>query len=201
MPEGDANLTRLLRAAGSGDRRDLDALMAAVYHDVRRLAAGRLRAERSDHTLQPTALVHETYMKLLEQRSTEWRNRGHFFSVASRIIRRILVDHAREKLAAKRGGRGEWGERVPLVDIAASEGAPRVDLVALDEALSELEAINERQAQIVEMRFFGGLTVPEIARLLSIGTRSVDRDWRAAKAWLFRRMSDERVEAPDAARP
>lgn len=197
MPDSDANLTRLLRAAASGDRRDLDALMAAIYDDVHRLAAGHLRAERSDHTLQPTALVHEAYMKLIDQRSTDWKDRVHFFSVASRIIRRILVDHAREKLAAKRGGRAE---RVPLTGIAAVDGTPDVDLVALDEALAELETLSERQARIVELRYFGGLTVPEVARALCIGARSVDREWKAAKAWLFCRLAGEATERPDAAR-
>jgi RNA polymerase sigma factor (TIGR02999 family) len=184
-PAGD--FTRLLKKASGGDRRDVDALLAAIYDDVRRLAVGQLRGERSDHTLQPTALVHEAYLKLIEQRSTDWKDRAHFFAVASRIIRRILVDHAREKNALKRGG---GGQRVSLEGVDAAAPQADVDLVALDDALKELVELSERQARIVELRYFGGLTVPEVAAALGLGARTVDREWQAARAWLFCRLSE-----------
>lgn len=185
-PVGD--FTRLLKKASGGDRGDLDALLAAIYEDVRRLALSQLRGERSDHTLQPTALVHEAYLKLIEQRSTDWKDRAHFFAVASRIIRRILVDHAREKNALKRGG---GGQRVSLDGVEAVAAGADVDLVALDDALQELATLSERQARIVELRYFGGMTVPEVAAALSMGARSVDREWQAARAWLFCRLSED----------
>jgi RNA polymerase sigma-70 factor (ECF subfamily) len=187
MSESTANVTQLLRAAASGDRSDLDALMAAIYDDLRRLAVSQMRSERDDHTLQPTAVVHEAYLKLIDQRTTDWKDRVHFFAIASRIIRRILVDHARERLAAKRGGDAQ---RVPLEHAEMISPVEGVDLVALDEALGELGEIDPRQAKIVELKFFGGLTIEEIAELLSIGRRSVDREWQAARAWLYFRLSD-----------
>lgn len=186
------NITTLLRAAASGQRGDLDALMAAIYTDMRRIADNHLRAERLDHTLQPTALVHEAYLKLIDQRGTNWKDRTHFFAIASRIIRRILVDHARQKGAVKRGsGR----ERVSLEHAELSLPSSDVDLVALDDALEELATLDARQAQIVELRFFGGLTLAEIAETLNMGRRSVDRSWSAAKAWLFFRLSDNDAES------
>jgi RNA polymerase sigma-70 factor (ECF subfamily) len=184
-PQGD--ITRLLRAAASGDRRDLDALMAAIYDDLRRLAMSHMRSERGDHTLQPTALANEAYVKLIGQHQTDWKDRLHFFAIASRVIRRILIDHAREKLAAKRGGSGDR-VRVDEQDVPSPE--QDVDLLALDEAMSELAEIDERQAKIVELRFFGGCSIDEIAEILDIGKRSVDREWQAARAWLFCRLSD-----------
>jgi RNA polymerase sigma factor (TIGR02999 family) len=183
-----ANVTQLLRAAASGERSDVDALMAAIYDDLRRLAIGQMRHERDDHTLQPTAVVHEAYLKLIDQRSTEWKDRLHFFAVASRLIRRILVDHAREKLAAKRGGRSE---RVLLDDVEPAAPHERVDLVTLDDALRELGGIDPVQSQIVEMRYFGGLSIEEIAEALDMGKRSVDRHWQTAKAWLCFRMEGD----------
>jgi RNA polymerase sigma factor (TIGR02999 family) len=144
-----------------------------------------MQAERGDHTLQPTALVHEAYLKLIDQHSTDWKDRVHFFAVASRIIRRILVDHARERNAAKRGGARE---RLALDALDVAAPADGVDLVMLDDALSELGALDATQAQIVEMRYFGGLTIEEIAEALAIGKRSVDRHWQVAKAWLCFRL-------------
>lgn len=186
MPEHPANVTQLLRAVGGGDRRDLDALMAAIYDDLRRLAVNHMQNERGDHTLQPTALVHEAYLKLIDQRSTNWNDRIHFFAIASRIIRRILVDHTRERQAEKRGG---GRQRVPLEQADELTGAAGIDLVALDEALAELAELDPVQAQIVEMRFFSGLTLEEVAQALSMGRRSVDRDWHCARTWLYCRLS------------
>lgn len=192
-----ANVTRLLRAAASGAREDVDALMAAIYDDLRRLALHHMQAERSDHTLQPTALVHEAYLKLIDQRSTQWQDRVHFFAVAARIIRRILVDHARGRRAAKRGA-GAGRLAIENVDVAAP--LPGVDLVSLDQALSELGGIDATQAQIVEMRYFGGLSIEEIAESLEIGKRSVDRHWQAAKAWLYCRLRDDDADEDHAER-
>ena len=195
MDDAQLNLTQLLHATAKGDRRDLDALMAAIYQDLRRLAVSHLRDERSDHTLQPTALVHEAYLRLIDQRVTDWKDRIHFFAVASRIIRRILVDHARERLAQKRGGDQK---RVPIEQAEQLAVAPGVDIVSLDDALTELSQIDETQAQIVELRYFSGLTIEEIADVLSIGKRSVDREWQCAKAWLYCRLADASIEAGDA---
>ncbi|MCA9290184.1 MAG: sigma-70 family RNA polymerase sigma factor [Phycisphaerales bacterium] len=192
----DANVTQLLRATASGDRRQLDALMHAIYQDLHRLAASHLQRERSDHTLQPTALVHEAYLKLIDQRTTNWNDRVHFFAVASQIIRRILVDHARERLAAKRG-RGRRRVSLDEAGAAAAAAEPEVDILSLDDALRQLAAIDETQARIVELRYFSGLTIEEVAEHLGIGRRSVDRDWRCAKAWLFCRLADETTGAGD----
>ncbi len=195
MDQSPANVTRLLRAAASGERRDLDALMAAIYDDLRRLAISQMRSERDDHTLQPTALVHEAYLRLIDQRSTEWKDRVHFFAVAARIIRRILVDHARERHALKRGGSAERVAIEALDHAATRDG---VDLMLLDDALSQLAELDTTQAQIVELRYFGGLTIEEIAETLGIGKRSVDRHWQAAKAWLCFRLGGESAESGDA---
>lgn len=191
MTESAANLTQLLRAARSGNRRDLDALMAAIYADMRRLALQHMARERDSHTLQPTALVHEAYLKLIDQRTTDWNDRVHFFSVASRIIRRILVDHARERRALKRGG---GLERVSVELVEPVAPVETMNLVALDEALTELAEIDAMQAQLVELRFFGGLTIEEIAETLSMGKRTVDRSWSAAKAWLCFRLGTSGME-------
>lgn len=189
MSQSPADITMLLRAAASGDRRDLDALMVAIYEDMHRLAASHLRGERHDHTLQPTALVHEAYVKLVGQRSTDWKDRLHFFAVASQIIRRILIDHARQKQADKRGGK-DGGARIQIEgdELAAPERG--IDLLALDEAMKELATIDERQARVVELRFFGGCSIDEIAELMGVGKRTIDRDWQAAKAWLLCRLED-----------
>jgi len=194
MSDSHANVTRLLQAAASGERRDLDALMSAIYDDLRRLAISHMRGERDSHTLQPTAVVHEAYLKLIDQRSTDWTGRMHFFAVASRVIRRILVDHARERQAAKRGAAHR---RVMIDNADLAVPATDVDLLSLDEALMDLNDIDETQARIVEMRFFGGLTLDEIAKTLSIGKRSVDRAWSAAKAWLWLRLAPDHPEYRD----
>ncbi|MGE3182952.1 MAG: sigma-70 family RNA polymerase sigma factor [Phycisphaerae bacterium] len=187
------DITRLLRSASSGAREDMDALMVAIYDDLRRLAVSHMSSERHNHTLQPTALVHEAYFKLVGQHATDWADRLHFFSIASRIIRRILIDHARERSANKRGGSSE---RIPIDAVEPSFGGSNFDLLALDEALKDLAELNERQARIVELRFFGGCTLEEIAQLLDSGRRTIDRDWLAAKAWLYCRLAEQ---APDTA--
>lgn len=197
MEDSDANVTRLLRAASSGERRDVDALLAAIYDDLRRLASHQMMGERVGHTLDPTGLAHEAYMRLIDQRSTDWRDRLHFFAVAARVIRRILVDHARARGAEKRGGRLV---RVPLEDLEVASSGIDVDVVAVDEALVELGEIDERQAQVVELRFYGGLGNDEIAEFLGVSSRSVERDWACAKAWLWCRLSPDEGDAPGTGR-
>lgn len=187
MSASPADITQLLHAAASGDRRDLDALMAAVYQDMRRLAVAHMSGERRDHTLQPTALVNEAYLRLIDQRNANWKDRLHFFSIAARIIRRILIDHARAKNADKRGGDKT---RVSLTDHDIAAPTREVDLLALDEALEELATLDEQQARIVELKYFGGCTVDEIAEVLGVGKRTVDRAWQIARAWLLDRLSD-----------
>jgi RNA polymerase sigma-70 factor (ECF subfamily) len=185
MTETSSDITRLLNAAASGERHDLDALMAALYADLRRLAVAHLGRERGNHTLQPTALVHEAYVKLVDQRNTAWADRLHFFAVAARIIRRILIDHARAKNAERRGG-----DRTLISITTQDVPAPErdIDLIALDEALEELAELDPQQAKIVELRYFSGCTVEEVAQILGVGKRTVDRDWQAARAWLFVRL-------------
>lgn len=194
MNERPGDITMLIRASATGRPEDTDRLMSAIYDDLKRLAASQLKQERPEHTLHPTALVHEAYIRLVNQRTAEWNDRLHFFSIAARIIRRILIDHARERQALKRGG-GRRAIAIEPDEVASPERD--LDLVALDEALEELATLSERQARIVELRFFGGLTIPEIAEALSIGSRSVDREWQAARAWLFHRLSELEVEPTD----
>lgn len=194
MSTPDPNVTMLLRAAATGSDRDRERLMAAVYDDLHRMAASHLKGERANHTLQPTALVHEAYLRLINQRITDWNDRLHFFSIASTIIRRILIDHARERRALKRGG---VAGRVSIETHEPATPETNIDLLALDEALKDLATIHERQARIVELRFFGGCTIEEIAELLGVGKRTVDRDWLAAKAWLYCRLSDAASETDD----
>ncbi len=182
-------ITQALRAWRSGDRAAEDELVRLVYPDLKGLAEGLLARERADHTLQPTALVHEVYLRLLAQRRVEWSDRVHFFAIAARLMRRVLVDHARRRGRARRGGRLT---RVPLTD--AEEAAARaaepaeVDLEALDRALTELEALDPRGAALVEMRFFAGLTIEEAAAALGSSPATLGRQWRAARAWLYDRL-------------
>jgi len=185
MPQpNEPDLTALLRDASEGDQNALDRLMPLVYGELRKIAASYLRQERKDHTLQPTALVHEAYLRLTHQKDVAWQNRAHFFGIAAQMMRRILVDHARKRLAAKRDA-SAWKVATAEVD-GGAESAP--ELLALDRALEELEKIDPQQAKIVELRFFGGLTVEETAEVAGISPRTVKREWRTAKAWLRREM-------------
>jgi len=184
-PPSPEAVTALLRAWSHGDEKARDRLLPLVYADLRRRAARFLRRERPDHTLQPTALVHEAYMRLVGQ-SADWQNRSHFFGVASEMMRRVLVDHARARRAARREG-----DRFQVtLDEGLAVSQPReVDLVALDAALEELAALDARQGRMVELRFFGGLSLEETAEALGVSLATVKRDWHSAKAWLFRRMT------------
>ena len=194
VTDSGADITRLLKAAGSGSKADLDQLMACIYNDLHRLAVSHLQRERADHTLQPTALVHEAYLKLIDQRSANYQDRLHFFAVAARIIRRLLVDHARAKNAQKRGGDSN---RVPLEGVEAVLLVDGVELVDLDDALGDLARLSERQASVVELRFFAGCTLDEIAEILDVTRRTVDRDWRVARAWLYDRLRGDERESDD----
>ncbi len=194
MTRSDADLTGLLGEARRGESRAIDRFLPLVYDELHALAAVLMLRERRDHSLQPTALVHEAYLKLIDQSRVDWRDRAHFLSVAAEAIRRILVDHARGKARLKRGG---GRQRLTLDDEIVASFDRTVDLLALDEALERLAERNARQAKIVELRFFGGLTIDEVADMLDMGTASVERDWRYARAVLFAELSrDERAREP-----
>jgi RNA polymerase sigma factor (TIGR02999 family) len=180
----DADVTGLLLAWSNGDETAHNRLMDAVYDELRLVARRHLRGEREDHSLAPTALVHETYVKLVDQQRVRWQNRAHFFAIAARLMRRILVDHARSRAAAKRGS----GRTVVLDDVDVETSPLNVDVLALDAALDKLAAMDERQSRLVELRFFAGLTVEETAVTLDIAPITVKRDWAHARAWLFREL-------------
>ncbi len=182
------NVTALLLAWQRGEASALDELMVVVYDELRRLAAGRLRQERADHTLQPTALVHEVYLQLVDQRQVNWQNRAHFFGAVAEIMRRLLVDHARRHLAEKRGA---GAVKVSLAEVAlVADAAPDVDVILLDQALDELAALDPPLARLVELRYFGGLSVEETAEVLSLSPATIKRHWQTAKSWLHRRMTE-----------
>ena len=181
-------VTQLLSAWRAGDERALEQLMPLVYGELRRLAGRYLNRERAGHTLETHDLIHEAFLRLVDQRQVDWQSRGHFFGIAAQMMRRILVDHARRRGAHRRGGDVRQLVLDEMPDLAVSRDE---DLVALDEALTELAAADEPLARIVELRFFGGLDHDEIAALLGVSNPTVRRRWRLAKAWLYRRLSGE----------
>ena len=187
----DANrdASRLLQAWGRGDLQARDDLLPMVYRDLRQRAARYLRHERRDHTLQATALVHEAYLRLVGQDRVAWQNRAQFFGVASQMMRRILVDHARAHEAAKRPG---GALKVTLDDRIGAAAPPDCELLLLDQALNDLVKIDPRQGQIVELRYFGGLSEQETAEVLSLSRSTVTREWQSARAWLYRRITGGR---------
>ena len=183
----DADVTALLLAWSDGQEAARSRLMDVVYDELRRVARRHLRGERGDHSLTPTALVHETYVKLVDLQRVQWQNRAHFFAMSARLMRRILVDHARSRAAAKRGG----GQTVVIdaIDTLEAGTTPiNIDVLALDAVLDKLAAVDERPARLVELRFFAGLTVEETAATLDIAPITVKRDWAHARAWLFREL-------------
>jgi RNA polymerase sigma factor (TIGR02999 family) len=187
MSAPEPNVTRLLMDWSKGDQHALDELTPLVYGELKRLAGRYLRRERADHTLQSTALVHEAFLRLIDQRDVRWQNRAQFFGIAAQLIRRILVDHARSHHAQKRGGEAA---KLSLDEaIRTPELRKDVNLVALDDALDRLAEIDPQQGRIVELRFFGGLTIEETAEVLKISPATVKRDWTVAKAWLYREIS------------
>jgi RNA polymerase sigma-70 factor (ECF subfamily) len=163
-----------------------DGLLPIVYNELRRLAASYLSRERAGHTLQPTALVHEAYMRLLDQRQIDWANRAQFVGLAAVMMRRILVNHARDRVAGKRGG---GAEHVPLTLAGEGIGAPAINLLDLHDALNQLTELDPRKGKIVELKFFGGLTTEEIAEALALSTATVERDWKFARAWLYQAVA------------
>ena len=183
MPSS-SDITALLGDWSRGNQSALNQLLPLVYAELRRMASRHLRGERAGHTLQPTALVHEVYLRLIDQRNVDWRNRAHFFGVSAQVMRRILVDHARSHNAIKRGD-GVPHVSIDEVDVTGSDGIP---VLALDQALDRLTAIDEDLARIVELRAFGGMTIEEVACVLKVSPSTVKREWRTAKAWLTREL-------------
>ena len=181
LPDLVADLLPAGQASG-----EMNAALPALYNELREMAAGYLRRERSDHTLQPTALVHESYLRLVKQHTVDWSNRLQFLSIAARMMRRILSDHATARTAEKRGGDAT---RLQLDSALEFCGERAINLVAIDQALRDLEALDPRQAQVVELRFFGGLTIPETAELMALSEATVKREWLTAKRWLQREMA------------
>ena len=185
MPVPPSGVTQLLRAWGEGDDHALDALVPLVEAELRRLARGYMSRERQDHTLQTTALINEAFVRLVDARDIRWQDRAHFLGITARLMRRVLVDHARARGYKKRGG---GAVNVSLDEGMAVSPPPDVDVVALDDALEALAAVDARKGRVIELRFFGGLTVEETAEVLQVSTDTVKRDWRLAKLWLLREM-------------
>jgi len=184
VPSPD-EVTRLLVDWGNGNQAALDDLIPLVYDELRRLAGRYMRRESQDHTLQTSALVNEVYLRFIDQKSVKWQNRAHFFGVAAQLMRRILVDHARSRSRAKRGGGAQ------MVSLVAQAVIPSevAEVIALDDALKNLAEMDPRKSQIVEMKFFGGLTTEEVAEVLKVTSRTVEREWRKARIWLHREIS------------
>ena len=189
--DSGASVTQLLSAVGNGDAAATEVLLAIVYQELRSMAHRHMAREREGHTLQTTALVHEAYLRLIDQKATTWQNRSHFYGIAAQMMRRVLVDHARSRGSVKRGGalqRMELDEAMGVTEDRAAQA------IALDEALTNLAAFDERKSKVVELKFFGGLAVAEVAEVLGVSVGTVERDWTLAKAWLRRemgRLSDE----------
>jgi RNA polymerase sigma factor (TIGR02999 family) len=186
MPEERESATRALEAQVGGDPKAASELLPLVYNKLRALAAGYMRSERSDHSLQPTAVVHEAYLRLIDDERVSWQGKTHFFAVAATQMRRILTEHARARHARKRGG---GARKVKLDDTMAVTTVGVVDMLALDEALDRLAGESPRQVRVVELRFFGGLSVEETAQFLEVSTSTVKGDWRVARAWLAHELS------------
>jgi RNA polymerase sigma factor (TIGR02999 family) len=186
FPMGAERVTQLLLEISGGNRAAVDELLPVVYQELKRIAGGHLRNERPGHTLQPTALVHEAYLKMVNYRDISWQNRAHFMGVAATVMRQILMDYARTRSREKRGG---GARQVTLDDALVVTDDRASDLVAIDEALSRLEQLDARQAKVVELRFFGGLSVEETAEAMGISAPTVKREWSSARAWLYRELS------------
>ncbi|MGE0101510.1 MAG: sigma-70 family RNA polymerase sigma factor [Blastocatellales bacterium] len=187
MPEkSKTEITQLLVAWGKGDQDAFGRLMPLVYDEMRKIARRYMNRQRPDHTLQTTALVNEAYLRLIDSSKVQWQNRAHFFAISAQVMRRILVDFARARTNQKRGG---GAQKVVLDEALAISAEPGADLVALDDALNDLAVIDKRQSQIVELRYFGGLSEDEVAEVLGISSRTVRRDWSLARAWLYRQLN------------
>ncbi|SHF28129.1 RNA polymerase, sigma subunit, ECF family [Fodinibius roseus] len=180
------DITQLLRNASSGDEEAFDALYPRVYNRLRDIAKLQLQKERDNHTLQKTALVHEVYLKLIDQTQTNWQDRAHFYAIAARAMRQILVDYARKRKAQKRGGDRD---RIPFREDMIDLDNHAEELLELNDLIDKLARFDERKSKVVEMRFFSGMTIREIAELLDVSTRTVDRDWLKARGWIYRELS------------
>jgi RNA polymerase sigma factor (TIGR02999 family) len=185
----DSEITQMLIELTDGNRDVVDQILPHIYDELRRLAGSYLRRERSDHTLQPTALVHEAYMKLIDQNRVKWQNRAHFFGIAAQVMRRILMDHARKHTAEKRGGDADL---IPLEEeILIVSQDKSSELLALNDALDELAKIDPEKARIVELRYFGGLSIEETAEVIGVSVPTVNRHWKMAKAWLYSELAND----------
>jgi RNA polymerase sigma factor (TIGR02999 family) len=184
---GMGDVTQMLISYGQGNREALDALLPLVYDELRVIARSYLRQERPDHTLQPTGLVHEAYLRLINQQRVDWRNRAQFFGLAANMMRRILVNHAESKRAQKRGG---GAEKITLDEVAVVFDNDVVDLIALDEVLGRLEKFDKLKSDVVELKFFGGLTIAEIAEVTKTSTATVEREWAFARGWLYNALTE-----------
>jgi RNA polymerase sigma factor (TIGR02999 family) len=191
MSTTDGQVTVLLKAMNRGDKTAADQLLPLVYTELHRLARGYMNRERRDHTLQPTALINQAYLRIAKQENIEWQNHSHFIGFAANVMRRVLVDHAREHNAAMRGG-GQV--KVELEEGHAVSKETATEVLLLEDALVRLEKLNPRQAQVVEMRYYGGLSVEEVAGVLGIATRSVKRDWALARSWLYQEIQKGSIE-------
>ncbi len=188
MSTNNGDITQMLVELTDGNQDVVNEILPHIYSELRRLAGSYLRRERSDHTLQPTALVHEAYMKLIDQRNVKWQNRAHFFGIAAQVMRRILMDHARKHLANKRGGDADI---LPLEEeILVVSHDKSAELIALDEALEQLATFDPQKARIVELRYFGGLSIEETAEVLGVSVPTINRHWKTAKAWLYSELSN-----------
>ena len=186
MPSLPEEITQLLINWGQGDNTALDQLVPLVYPELRRLAKRQMRRESPEHTLQTSALINEAYLKLVDQQNVQWQNRAHFFAVAAQVMRHILVDHARSRNYAKRGG---GATKLPLDEAMALTEQRAAQLIALDDALTDLAGLDARKSQVIELRFFGGLSLEETAEVMKTSPSTVQREWRAAKAWLHHTMT------------
>ena len=191
MSADSENVTRLLQDWGKGDQQALEELLPLIYNELRRLAHNFLYRERPEHTLQTTALVHEAYLKLIDQRDARWQNRAHFFAIAAQAMRRILIDSARRHAAMKRGGPSE---KLSLDEALSISVEPDANLLALDEALTALAEIDPQQSRIVELRYFGGLTIEETAEVMKISPATIKREWAMARAWLHQALTENPSE-------
>lgn len=185
---GASEVTLLLARVSNGDTEAASRLMPLVYDELRRIAARRMRNERPGHTLQATALVHEAYLRLVEQRRTDWKNRAHFFGIAAQLMRRILIDHARNTLRDKRGGKLA---RVSLDQAIVLSEDNSTELLVIDEALQRLQRLDFRQCHVVELKYFGGMTTEEAAEVLGVSRATVERDWQSARAWLYACLKEQ----------
>jgi RNA polymerase sigma factor (TIGR02999 family) len=182
------DITEILRSWGGGETEAADQLLPLVYEELRRLARSYMRRERPGQTMSPTVLVHETYLRLAEQKRVDWQNRSHFYGIAAKMMRRILIDHARARATGKRGGAAL---RLSLDQIEVSPEQDATDLIALDEALNKLAAFDERKARVVELLYFGGLKHEEAAQVLDVNEKTIRRDWEVARRWLYRELAAE----------